>query len=299
MAEQAQEMGVDATPQKKAFVAKRSTHEDRIKKDEEELKELLKEQTGDTEKEEGTEENQDSTEEKEEPKSAEERTFKKRYGDLRRHSQEKEKEYQKKLQDLEGQLATATKKEIKLPKSDEDIEAWAKEYPDVAKIVETIAIKKAREQSAEIEDRLKKIDEMNLSATKERAEVELLKIHPDFEDIRDSDDFQNWAEEQPQWVQNALYENEDDAKSAARAIDLYKSDRGMGKKDTSKSSKNAAKAVNTKNKTSVPDANNQNSVIKESDVQRMSADEYEKNSDMIMEAIRSGNFLYDVSGSAR
>ena len=299
MAEQAQEMVVDATPKTKAFLAKRSTHEDRIKKDEEELKKLLKEQTGDTEKEEGTEENQNSTEEKEEPKSAEERTFKKRYGDLRRHSQEKEKEYQKKLQDLESQLATATKKEMKLPKSDEDIEAWAKEYPDVAKIVETIAIKKAREQSAEIEDRLKKIDEMNLSATKERAEVELLKIHPDFEDIRDSDDFHNWAEEQPQWVQNALYENENDAKSAARAIDLYKSDRGMGKKDTSKSSKNAAKAVSTKNKTSVPDANNQNSVIKESDVQRMSADEYEKNSDMIMEAIRSGNFVYDVSGSAR
>ena len=299
MAEQAQEMVVDATPKTKAFLAKRSTHEDRIKKDEEELKKLLKEQTGDTEKEEGTEENQNSTEEKEEPKSAEERTFKKRYGDLRSHSQEKEKEYQKKLQDLESQLATATKKEMKLPKSDEDIEAWAKEYPDVAKIVETIAIKKAREQSVEIEDRLKKIDEMNLSATKERAEVELLKIHPDFEDIRDSDDFHNWAEEQPQWVQNALYENEDDAKSAARAIDLYKSDRGMGKKDTSKSSKNAAKAVSTKNKTSVPDANNQNSVIKESNVQRISADEYEKNSDMIMEAIRSGNFLYDVSGSAR
>ena len=299
MAEQAQEMVVDATPKTKAFLAKRSTHEDRIKKDEEELKKLLKEQTGDTEKEEGTEENQNSTEEKEEPKSAEERTFKKRYGDLRRHSQEKEKEYQKKLQDLESQLATATKKEMKLPKSDEDIEAWAKEYPDVAKIVETIAIKKAREQSVEIEDRLKKIDEMNLSATKERAEVELLKIHPDFEDIRDSDDFHNWAEEQPQWVQNALYENENDAKSAARAIDLYKSDRGMGKKDTSKSSKNAAKAVSTKNKTSVPDATNKNSVMKESDVQRMSADEYEKNSDMIMEAIRSGNFLYDVSGSAR
>ena len=300
MAEQAQEMVVDATPKKTAFMNKRSTHADRIKKDEEDLKRLLKEQTGDGEKEEGTEEkNQDSTEEKEEPKNAEERTFKKRYGDLRRHSQEKEKEYQKKLQDLESQLATATKKEMKLPKSDEDIEAWAKEYPDVAKIVETIAIKKAREQSVEIEDRLKKIDEMNLSATKERAEVELLKIHPDFEDIRDSDDFHDWAEEQPQWVQNALYENEDDAKSAARAIDLYKSDRGMGKKDTSKSSKNAAKAVSTKNKTSVPDANNQNSVIKESDVQRMSADEYEKNSDMIMEAIRSGNFLYDVSGSAR
>ena len=299
MAEQAQEMVVDATPKKTAFMNKRSTHADRIKKDEEDLKRLLKEQTGDGEKEERTEEkNQDSTEEKEEPKNAEERTFKKRYGDLRRHSQEKEKEYQKKLQDLESQLATATKKEMKLPKSDEDIEAWAKEYPDVAKIVETIAIKKAREQSAELEDRIKKIDEMNESATKERAEVELLKLHPDFEEIRDSDDFHEWAEEQPKWVQVALYENDDDARSAARAIDLYKADKNITKKSKGDNTKEAARAVNTKSKVSTPTETN-NTMIKESDVQNMSADDYEKNSDIIMEAIRSGNFLYDISGSAR
>tara|TARA_A100000171_G_scaffold39397_1_gene39071 strand:- start:126 stop:1025 length:900 start_codon:yes stop_codon:yes gene_type:complete len=299
MAEQAQEMVVDATPKKTAFMDKRSTHADRIKKDEEDLKKLLKEQTGDGEKEKGTEEkNQDSTEEKEEPKNAEERTFKKRYGDLRRHSQEKEKEYQKKLQDLESQLATATKKEMKLPKSDEDIEAWANEYPDVAKIVETIAIKKAREQSAELEDRIKRIDEMNESATKERAEVELLKLHPDFEEIRDSDDFHDWAEEQPKWVQVALYENDDDARSAARAIDLYKADKNIGVKQKGSNTKEAARAVNTKSKVNTPTETN-NTVIKESEVQRMSADDYEKNSDVIMEAIRSGNFLYDVSGSAR
>ena len=299
MAEQAQEMVVDATPKKTAFMNKRSTHADRIKKDEEDLKRLLKEQTGDGEKEEGTEEkNEDSTEEKEEPKNAEERTFKKRYGDLRRHSQEKEKEYQKKLQDLESQLATATKKEMKLPKSDEDIEAWAKEYPDVAKIVETIAIKKAREQSAELEDRIKRIDEMNESATKERAEVELLKLHPDFEEIRDSDDFHEWAEEQPKWVQVALYENDNDARSAARAIDLYKADKNITKKSKGDDTKEAARAVNTKSKVSTPTETN-NTMIKESDVQNMSAEDYEKNSDVIMEAIRSGNFLYDISGSAR
>ncbi len=299
MAEQAQEMVVDATPKKTAFMNKRSTHADRIKKDEEDLKRLLKEQTGDGEKEEGTEEkDQDSTEEKEEPKNAEERTFKKRYGDLRRHSQEKEKEYQKKLLDLESQLATATKKEMKLPKSDEDIEAWAKEYPDVAKIVETIAIKKAREQSAELEDRIKKIDEMNESATKERAEVELLKLHPDFEEIRDSDDFHEWAEEQPKWVQVALYENDDDARSAARAIDLYKADKNITKKSKGDNTKEAARAVNTKSKVNTPTETN-NTMIKESDVQNMSAEDYEKNSDVIMEAIRSGNFLYDISGSAR
>jgi len=295
MAEQAQEMVVDATPNKTAFVAKPSTHEDRIKKDEQELEELKKQAQGETEE---TVEDK-KTEEEEEPKGAEERTFKKRYGDLRRHSQEKEREFQKQLDTLKEQLEKATKKEIKLPKTEAEIEEWAKEYPDVAGIVETIAIKKAKEQSDSLEKKIKEIDELNAKTAKERAEVELLQIHPDFADIRESDDFHEWAEEQPKWVQDALYENSQDARSAARAIDLYKSDRNIGTKEKVNSGKEAAKAVATKTKKSMPDTTGKNSMIKESDVQRMSAEEYEKNSDTIMEAIRAGNFVYDVSGSAR
>ena len=295
MAEQAQEMVVDATPKKTAFMDKRSTHADRIKKDEEEL-ELLKKQAEGEPEEPVTEE---KAEDEEKPKNSEERTFKKRYGDLRRHSQEKEKQFQKQLDDLKAQLEKATKKEIKLPKTEAEIEEWAKEYPDVAGIVETIAIKKAKEQSDALELRIKEIDELNARTTKERAEVELLRIHPDFAEIRESDDFHEWADEQPKWVQDALYENSEDARSAARAIDLYKSDRNIGKKEKVDSSKEAAKAVSTKTQKTVPDTENKNSVIRESDVQRMSADEYDANSDTIMEAIRSGNFIYDISGSAR
>ena len=295
MAEQAQEMVVDATPKKTAFMDKRSTHAERIKKDEEEL-ELLKKQAEGEPEEPVTEE---KAEDEEKPKNAEERTFKKRYGDLRRHSQEKEKQFQKQLDDLKAQLEKATKKEIKLPKTEAEIEEWAKEYPDVAGIVETIAIKKAKEQSDALELRIKEIDELNARTTKERAEVELLRIHPDFAEIRESDDFHEWADEQPKWVQDALYENSEDARSAARAIDLYKSDRNIGKKEKVNSNKEAAKAVSTKTQKTVPDAENKNSVIRESDVQKMSADEYDKNSDTIMEAIRSGNFVYDISGSAR
>ena len=289
MAEQAQEMVVDATPEKKAFLAKRSTHEERIKKDEEELEKLKKEAQGETE--------EPLSEEK--PKTAEERTFKKRYGDLRRHSQEKEKSFQKQIDELKAQLEEATKKEIKLPKSEKDLEAWAKEYPDVAAIIETIAIKKSREQSQDLENRIKKIDEMSAEAQKDKAEVELMRLHPDFAEIRDSDDFHDWADEQPKWVQDALYENDNDARSAARAIDLYKADRNISTKDKDKSSESAAMAVETKTQKTVLETEGKSSKIRESDVQRMSADEYDKNSDTIMEAIRSGNFIYDVSGSAR
>ena len=290
MAEQAI-MAEEMQPEKKvAFVSKPYSQEERIKKEEKELEQLLKEQKGEAEEPEQKEE---------EPTSAEEKTFKKRYSDLRRHQQKQAEELKKEIEGLKSQLAIATQKEMKLPKSDEDIEQWAEEYPDVAKIVETIAIKKAREQSTALEARMKAIDELQQSATKEKAEVELMRLHPDFGEIRDSDDFHEWAEEQPKWVQDALYENDNDARSAARAIDLYKVDKGIKSEKKSKKDKGAAEAVSTKRQRNTPQTEESSTYLKESQVQAMSPQEYEKHSDEIMEAIRSGKFIYDVSGSAR
>jgi hypothetical protein len=278
------------TTPKAAFVNKPYTQEERVKRDEEELEQLMKERDGETE---------EAPEQEAEPTSAEEKTFKKRYSDLRRHQQKQAEEFKSELAELKRQLADATQKEMKLPKSDEDIEEWAKDYPDVAAIVETIAMKKAKEQSIALEERMKAIDEMQNSATKEKAEAALMQMHPDFDDIRDSDDFHEWAEEQPKWVQDALYENDDDARSAARAIDLYKADRGIGKEPKKKNNKGAAEAVAPKNKRSKPQTDEASTYLKESDVEKMSAHEYEKHADEIMDAIRSGKFIYDLSGSAR
>ena len=283
----------EATPKKVAFMTKPKNVEERIKKDEKELEKLLQGQ-----KEEAKEEaeSKEETSDIKEPESAEERSFKKRYGDLRKHQQQQQKAFEDKITNLERQLGEATKKEIKLPKTEEELETWAKEYPDVAAIVESIAIKKAREQSKGIEDKIKQYEDLRVEASKETAEAELLSMHPDFEQIRETDDFHEWAEKQPKWVQNALYENDNDAKSAARAIDLYKADKNI---TNQKPSKDAAKAVNAKGQRSEPQSNDSKSYIKESDVQAMSAEEYEKKADIIMEAIRSGKFIYDLSGSAR
>jgi len=170
------------SPKKVAFANRKYTNEEKRKMEEEELEQLMKEQRGEVE--ETTEEPQEA-----EPTNAEEKTFKKRYSDLRRHQQQQAEEFKKEIEALKSQLSQATKKEMKLPKSDEDIEQWAADYPDVAAIVETIAMKKAREQAAALEDRMKVIDEMQTSATKEKAEAELMRLHPDFGEIRDSDDF--------------------------------------------------------------------------------------------------------------
>ena len=281
----------EATPKKVAFMSKPSNVEERIKKDEEELKKLVEQENEVESKKEETKE------EEKEPANAEEKTFKKRYGDLRRHTQQKEKEFRDQINELKNQLDSATRKEIKLPKTEEDLETWAKEYPDVAAIVETIAIKKAKEQSDVLEKRIKQIDEMGIEAKKEKAEIELLKIHPDFAEIREDEKFHQWADEQPKWVQDALYENDSDARSAARAIDLYKADNNISKKETT--DKDAAKAVTTKTDRSEPSTDETKSFFRESQVEKMTAEQYEKNSDAIMEAIRSNKFIYDLSGAAR
>ena len=278
---------VEVQPSKVAFVSRPYSKDEKLKKDEEELEQLLEEQKQDA-----------STEEVEsEPTTAEEKTFKKRYSDLRRHQQKQTEELKTEINALKSQLEQSTKKQIKLPKSDEDIDTWAKEYPDVAAIVETIAMKKAAEQSASLEQRVKALDDMQQDVSKQRAETELLQMHPDFDEIRNDDDFHAWADEQPQWVQNALYENDNDARSAARAIDLYKADKNLTTKKAS--NKDAAKSVSTKGKRNKPVENESSSFLRESDVQRMTAKEYENKSDEIMEAIRQNKFVYDVSGSAR
>ena len=278
------------TTPKVAFVNKPYTQEERTKRDEEELEQLKKEHAGEAEEVEA---------EEAEPTSAEEKTFKKRYSDLRRHQQKQAEEFKAELAAMKSQLERATKKEMKLPKSDEDIEQWAADYPDVAAIVETIAMKKAAEQSTALEERMKAIDEMQTSATKEKAEAALMQMHPDFDEIRDSDEFHNWAEEQPKWVQDALYDNDNDARSAARAIDLYKADMGIAEAKKSKSGKDAAKSVTAKNTRNKPQEDESSTYLRESQVEKMSAHEYEKHADEIMEAIRSGKFIYDLSGSAR
>jgi len=283
----------EVKPQKKKVIgfATRSANLERIEKEEKELEELKKQNTEQVEEEE--------KEPEPEPVTAEEKSFKKRYGDLRRHSQKKEHDLQKQIDELRTQLDASTKKQIKLPKSEEELDEWTKEYPDVAKIVETIAIKKAKEQSKDLEERLKQINTMQDDALREKAEVELLKKHPDFVTIRDQDEFHTWVEEQPEWVQKALYENEHDANSAARAIDLYKSDMGISaKKVTAKDkSLNAAKSVTT-NKGN-PNSSPEVGTLKESDVEKMSAREYESKQEEITKAIQNGTFIYDLTGSAR
>ena len=270
------------------FSLRRNALEDRIKKDEEELENLKSNVNAEEAKEETSDENL----------SAEEKTFKKRYGDLRRHSQKVEDDLRKEVDELKALVQKTTEKQMKLPARDEDIDMWAKQYPDVYRIVESIALKKAKETQKSLEERMRKVDESERETSREKARVELLKLLPDFDKIEDNEDFHNWAEEQPKWVQDALYENDDDFRSAARVIDLYKADRNISKRKASED-KSAAQAVNTRGRSTPNATADQEGVFYESQVQKMSITEYEANQENIVKAMRSGKFVYDISGNAR
>ena len=301
----------EAQAQETTYI-KNNRNAERIAREEAELKELMRNHVGAEQEEpdsEGTEEakvqdesnpKQEATKETPEAQeaddkslTAEERSYKKRYADIQKHLAKKESELKDRIGSLEGQLKKAANNELVLPKTDQDIEAWSKKYPDVASIVEAIADKKAQERSSDLDNRMQELEELRVTAKKEKAEAELMSFHPDFKTIRGDDAFHNWAEEQPKWVQDALYENLEDAKSVSRVIDLYKSDKNITNKKDNSSDKAAASSVKARTRNS-PETDDTAAQWRESQVNKMSVREYEKHSDAIMESIRSGKFVYDM-----
>ena len=231
----------------------------------------------DTSEETAEKSDQEATPIAERPVKAEDRAFKKRYDDLKKHYDSTINKHKEEVHSLRTQLESSTQQFV-APKSKEELEAWRKEYPDVYDMVETIAMNKATTQSAELESKFKNLQVQQEQIKKEKAEVELLKIHPDFNDIREKDEFHQWAEEQDPTIQGWLYENTSNAKLAARAIDLYKMDcvlSKLTKKEEKDVKKEAAKAISKTRKAVDSDAPKKK-VWTTSEISKLKPHEFEK-----------------------
>ena len=213
----------------------------------------------------------------ERPAKAEDRVFKKRYDDLKKHYDSTLNKHKEEVRTLRSQLESSTKQFVP-PKSKEELEAWRKEYPDVYDMVETIAMNKATTQTADLEDKYKNLQLQQEQIAKEKAEVELLKLHPDFNEIRQKDEFHNWAANQDPTIQGWLYENTSNAKLATRAIDLYKMDSGQSKltkKEEKDIKKEAAKAISKTRKSTESDIPKKK-VWTTSEISKLKPHEFEK-----------------------
>ena len=217
--------------------------------------------------------------------------YKKRYDDLKKHYDSKLNEFKSREQELIEE-ATKNRTEYKAPKTEEELEDFKNQYPDVYEVVETVAHMQSETKAKVLEERLSKLQERENQLVRQDAEKRLMERHPDFEDIRNSDDFHGWAKEQPKSIQDWIYSNADDADLASRALDLFKKDFGIEPTKTKSSSKptrkSAADMVSTKTKSIEP---TQQKIWSEKEIAAMSVAEFDKYEEEISNAMQEGRIV--------
>ena len=217
--------------------------------------------------------------------------YKKRYDDLKKHYDIKLNEFKVREQELISE-ATKNRTEYKAPKSPEELEQFKNDYPDVYEVVETVAHLQSESKAKVLEERLGKLQEREKKLMRQSAEKRLNERHPDFEDIRNSDDFHAWAKEQPDSIKNWIYSNANDADLASRAIDLFKRDKGIDlpkqTKSSSRTKGNAADMVSTKTTSVEP---KQEKVWSEREIAAMSMAEFDKYEQEISDAMQEGRII--------
>tara|TARA_R100000995_G_scaffold64451_1_gene33598 strand:+ start:744 stop:1604 length:861 start_codon:yes stop_codon:yes gene_type:complete len=171
----------------------------------------------------------------------EDHDYKKRYDDLKKHYDTKLNEWKQNREVLEAKLKMGDGPSLKaeqLPKTAEELENFRNQYPDVYDVVETISSLKANDRVSEVEEHLEVLRQKEEEAERITAEKQLSALHPDFAELKESDDFLRWLEEQPSSISDGVYRNNTDVRWAARVIDLYKADVGQ---TTTKSRRSGSK----------------------------------------------------------
>jgi uncharacterized protein YutD len=216
--------------------------------------------------------------------------YKKRYDDLKRYYDRKLGEWNSKENDLKTQLRENRPKYTP-PKSKEELDSFKKEYPDIYGVVETVSHLQSENQMQTLQEEVDSLKKQNSALAQREAQLELARIHPDYNNIKESDDFHNWADSQPMEIKSWIYENNSDGKLAARAVDLYKKDRGLGldkKTETRPVQKNegADLLVKTNEQVQIPQTNE--SVYSRDDIAKMSDEEFMQYEKDIVKAQREG-----------
>ena len=209
--------------------------------------------------------------------------YKKRYDDLKKHYDTKISEFKQKEQELEAE-ARMTQQVEQAVRHEEAVEAQQvqDEYVEA-------------EPATEPDNRLTALDEREAKIARKEAEMTLSTAHPDFVDIRKSEEFHAWAKSQPDVIQEWVYNNPNNVGLAIKAIDLYKLENNLvsesSPRKTEKSQPQTASAadmVSTKTKTVNA---NEPKVWSQREIASLSMDEYDKYEKEIDAAIIEGRVV--------
>lgn len=230
----------------------------------------------------------------------EEDSYKKRYGDLRRHMAQVEADYTRRITELEQKFNTRANSDIGLPQdaSEDDLKEWLQSYPKVAAIVTKIARMEAGEASRVAHEANDKLAKTEYELAKEKAVNVIREKHPDWDVVIKSPEFWAWVDTQDEWVDHSITK-EINARKAIDVLDLYKLRAGQTKPAPKKLDNQAgAAAVNPRSAAPNPNSGERYDFL-ESDIEKMSHKEYERKEAAIEAAIRDGRIKYDLSGGAR
>jgi hypothetical protein len=219
--------------------------------------------------------------------------YKKRYDDLKKHYDGRVNSFKSREEELLAEIR-ANRPTYKAPKSAEEIEAFKKEYPDVYGVVETVAHLRSSKETEDLKQEIKQLKELNQTVNKEKAEAKLARMHPDFEQIRESDEFHSWAESQPEAIKGWVYGNATNAELASRAIDLFKQDTGKSKSKPELSGDLVAASEMVKVKNSKEIGYGSKKIWTRSQIAAMSQSEFDKNEKTITEAMSEGRVINDM-----
>jgi hypothetical protein len=152
--------------------------------------------------------------------------YKKRYDDLKKHYDQKIADFKQKELQLTA-AATEMQPAYAPPKTTEDLASFREQYPDLYETVETVAHLQSEQQVQALKTKMSVIEEREAAIQRKEAEASLKSRHPDFEDIRGDDKFHSWAGDQPEAIQDWIYNNPNNVNLAIKAIDLYKMENGI------------------------------------------------------------------------
>ena len=220
--------------------------------------------------------------------------YKKRYDDLKSHYDSKLNEFKVREQELIDE-AVASRPEYEAPKSAEELQEFERQYPDVMAVVETVAHLQSESKTKVLEERLSALQDRENELVRKDAETNLREKHPDFDEIRNSDDFQEWANLQPESIKDWIFNNPNDATLASRALDLFKKDIGLEVQQVTESTSNskqaqqsAADMISTKTTSVDPQ---QQRVWSETEIAAMSVAEFDKYESDISTAMQEGRII--------
>ena len=218
--------------------------------------------------------------------------YKKRYDDLKSHYDRKQNENTQKLQEIEAKLKIAEKNKAMAnytpPKTDDELKQFKQKYPDVYDVVETISQKQASRQVESLQEEVKSLRKREEDLVVQSAYRELVNAHPDFIELKDSQEFIGWLNTQPASISDGVTKNNKDSKWAIRVVDLYKADNGVSKSKPSSTTSAAQSVTKTKAKSVNVSGDTNKKIWKQSEIQKMNSRTYEKFEKEIDIAFREG-----------